>query len=194
MKNIARFCFLISILAYGPLSHARLFLDVSVINKKGIDIGLTLGSELHSREEVKPTEDIRIGMKSGLSVLLRASFNDKVESATMPITKESDPKIDLEKDKKQVKKQDKKEVKKVAPDKKKTADLKDTETEVATTPLRVIGPSSKIVIRGRVIGIDGSIVKDFFKEPLIVTLGETAIVTHSQNSQLVEIKIKPHIE
>ncbi len=190
MKNIARFCFLISILAYGPLSHARLFLDVSVINKKGIDIGLTLGSELHSREEVKPTEDIRIGMKSGLSVLLRASFDDKVESATMPIAKEADPKIDLEKDKKQVNKQ----VKKVAPDKKKTADLKETEAEVATTPLRVIGPSSKIVIRGRVIGTDGSIVKDFFKEPLIVTLGETAIVTHSQNSQLVEIKIKPHIE
>jgi len=186
MKNIARFCFLICILAYGPLSQARLFLDVSVINKKGIDIGLTLGSELHSREEVKPTEDIRIGMKSGLSVLLRASFDDKVESATMPIEKEADPKIHLDKDKK--------EIKKATPDKKKMADLKDSETEVAITPIKVIGPSSKIVIRGRVIGTDGSIVKDFFKEPLIVTLGETAVVTHSQNSQLVEIKIKPHIE
>ncbi len=190
MKNIARFCFLICILAYGPLCQARLFLDVSVINKKGIDIGLTLGSELHSREEVKPTEDIRIGMKSGLSVLLRASFDDKVESATMPIAKEADPKIDLDIDLDI----DKKEIKKATPDKKKMADLKDSETEVAITPIKVIGPSSKIVIRGRVIGTDGSIVKDFFKEPLIVTLGETAVVTHSQNSQLVEIKIKPHIE
>lgn len=57
---------------------ARLLLDVSVLNKKGIDIGLTLGSEIHSREEVRRDEDINLAMKSGLSVLLRASLTPKL--------------------------------------------------------------------------------------------------------------------
>jgi len=112
-----------------------------VLNKKGIDIGLTLGSELHSKEEVRSTEDISLVMKSGVSVLLRASYDDKVESGA-----------------------------------------------------KVIGPSSKVIIKGRIIGIDGQIVKDFFDTPLVVRLGKTAVVTYSKDSQLIELKIKPHIE
>lgn len=58
----------------------------------------------------------------------------------------------------------------------------------------IIGPSSKVIIRGRIIGTDGSIIKDFFENPLVVSLGEETIVTHSKDSQLVELKIKPHIK
>jgi hypothetical protein len=54
--------------------QARLFLDVSVINKKGIDIGLTLGSELHSVEEVREDNSITLTMKSGIRVELNAHF------------------------------------------------------------------------------------------------------------------------
>ncbi|MAF77096.1 MAG: hypothetical protein CME63_12515 [Halobacteriovoraceae bacterium] len=139
---------------------ARLLLDVSVLNKKGIDIGLTLGSEIHSREEVRRDEDINLAMKSGLSVLLRASFNPEIESGKS-FTNENfvGPR---------------------RPDE--------------DAPVVIIGPSSKVIIRGRIIGTDGSIIKDFFENPLVVSLGEETIVTHSKDSQLVELKIKPHIK
>ena len=153
MKYLLTLIFLITC----SVSHARLFLDVSVVNKKGIDIGLTIGSEVHSREEVRPTEDINLSMKSGLSVLLRASFDNKVENGD-PLPLPTDPNV-----------------------------------SALEIPV-VIGPSSKIIIRGRVIGVDGSILEDFFEKPLVVTLGETKVVTHSKDSQLVEIKIKPHIQ
>ncbi len=151
-------------------SHARLFLDVSVLNKKGIDIGLTLGSELHSREEVHAKEDIVLSMKSGVSVLLRASFDDKVESGETVAA----------------------EAENIAQEDNKTAE-DSKQQDVSKKVTSVIGPSSKIIIRGRVIGVDGKIVKDFFKEPLVVNLGETEVVTYSKDSQLVELKIKPHI-
>jgi len=166
---------LILFLLIGPLSHARLFLDVSILNKKGIDIGLTLGSELHSSEEVRPKEDIGLTMKSGMSVLLRAAFEDKPESGQLVSALNS------------LNEGEEEEVKKENKENKKNK-------EDSNVPISVIGPSSKVIIQGRVIGIDGKILKDFYKEPLVVKLGETKVVTHAKDSQLVEIKIKPHIQ
>lgn len=60
-------------------AQARLFLDVSILNKKGIDIGLTLGSELHSVEEVRATKPIQLKMRSGIKVILEASFVEVFE-------------------------------------------------------------------------------------------------------------------
>lgn len=60
-------------------AQARLFLDVSILNKKGIDIGLTLGSELHSVEEVRETKPIQLKMRSGIKVILKASFVEVFE-------------------------------------------------------------------------------------------------------------------
>ncbi len=171
MKPIVQLCALLILTLYTSTSYARLFLDVSVLNKKGIDIGLTLGSELHSREEVRPKEDISLAMKSGVSVLLRAAFDDRVESGAAVIS-------EADKVEKPEKVEEAKEIKK----------------EATPQVSSVIGPSSKVIIRGRVIGVDGQIVKDFFDEPLVVSLGETAIVTYSKDSQLVELKIKPHIK
>lgn len=174
MKSTLHTISLFILMFYSSMGHARLFLDISVLNKKGIDIGLTLGSELHSREEVRAREDIRLAMKSGLSVLLRASFNEEVESGK-EIAVETEAKVEKESLKK-----------------KKENSIGDDE-ETPKKAVAVIGPSSKVIIRGRVIGVNGEIVKDFFDEPLVVTLGETKVVTYSKDSQLVELKIKPHI-
>ena len=54
---------------------ARLLVDVTVMNKKGIDIGLTLGSELHATEEVTGDQAIVLQLKSGLKVVLLARFS-----------------------------------------------------------------------------------------------------------------------
>ncbi len=174
MKKSALFLILSLI---GPLSHAGLYLDVSVVDKKGIDIGLTLGSEIHSREEVRPKEDITLTMKSGLSVLLRASFDQTILSgeaapATVVENNESKEKAELKTESKE---------------------LNELQAEKAVPPT-IIGPSSHIIIRGRVIGVDGKVLEDFFDNPLIVTLGDSKTITHSKDSQLVEIKIKPHIQ
>jgi len=141
MKSLYKIYILLTLSFYCSSSYGRLFLDVSILNKKGIDIGLTLGSELHSREEVRPTQDISLVMKSGVSVLLRASYDNKIDSDD-----------------------------------------------------NIIGPSSKVIIKGRIIGVDGQIVKDFYDNPLMVNLGKTVAVTYSKDSQLIELKIKPHIE
>lgn len=141
MKSLYRICTLFILTLYCSSSYGRLFLDVSVLNKKGIDIGLTLGSELDSREEVRATKDIKLVMKSGISVLLRASYDNQIESGES-----------------------------------------------------VIGPSSKVIIKGQIIGVDGEILKDFYDNPLVVELENTAIVTYSKDSQLIELKIKPHVQ
>lgn len=60
-------------------AQARLLLDVSILNKKGIDIGLTLGSELHSIEEVRTNKPIQLKMRSGIKVILNASFIEVFE-------------------------------------------------------------------------------------------------------------------
>ncbi len=54
-------------------------MDVSIINKKGIDKGLTLGSELHSIEEVNNRENIVLKMRSGIQVILQAKFAELEE-------------------------------------------------------------------------------------------------------------------
>jgi len=141
MKSLYKIYIFVILMLYCSTSYGRLFLDVSILNKKGIDIGLTLGSELHSREEVRSTEDISLIMKSGARVLLRASYDDQAESGD-----------------------------------------------------NIIGPSSKVIIKGRIIEVDGQIVKDFYEHPLVVKLGETVAVTYSKDSQLIELKIKPLIE
>jgi len=57
--------------------HSRLFLDISMIEKKGIDIGLTLGSEIHSTEEAIEGKPIVIIMNSGIKLTLNAHFVQK---------------------------------------------------------------------------------------------------------------------
>ena len=54
--------------------QARLFLDVSIESKKGIDSELTLGSELHATKEVIGKSEISLKLKSGLKVFLKAIF------------------------------------------------------------------------------------------------------------------------
>lgn len=73
-----RFIVFIFIMLAIP-AQARLLLDVSILNKKGIDIGLTLGSELHSIEEVRTNKPIQLKMRSGIKVILNASFIEVFE-------------------------------------------------------------------------------------------------------------------
>ena len=72
MKTLCLLTFLI----FAQSSQARLFLDVSLVNKKGIDIGLTLGSELHSSEVVNRGRPIILKLKSGVQVEMKAVFGD----------------------------------------------------------------------------------------------------------------------
>lgn len=58
--------------------HARLFLDVSIENKKGIDRELTLGSELHATKEVLSSLPITLRLKSGLEVKLKTTFENEL--------------------------------------------------------------------------------------------------------------------
>ncbi len=54
--------------------QAKLYLNVSVLVKKGINIGITLASEVHSVEEVRPNVPINIKLKNGVSIDLEANF------------------------------------------------------------------------------------------------------------------------
>jgi hypothetical protein len=123
-------------------THARLFLDVSILNKKGIDIGLTLGSELHSIEEVRHNEDIILRMRSGVKIVLQASFIEEGK------------------------------------------DFKGTDE---------YGPSSKILVKGKILDSQNKVLKDFTNEPVVISLEEEKKVIHSQESQLVEVTLKPHL-
>lgn len=124
------------------LAHARLFLDVSIVNKKGIDIGLTLGSELHSIEEVSHNEKILLKMRSGIQVLLDAYFIEE------------------------------------------RGELDDKET---------FGPSSYVIVTGKIMDSQNKVLKDFTNEPLKIPLEEKKQILHSQESQLVEVTLKPHL-
>ena len=124
-------------------TQARLFLNVSIINKKGIDIGLTLGSELHSVEEVRSSQPIELKMKSGIKVILETEF---IEISSKLEEKE------------------------------------------------VYGPISKIKVRGKILNFDDNVLKDFRKEPLLISLEEEHKVIYSQSSQLVEIILKPYLK
>ncbi len=121
--------------------QARLFLDVSVINKKGIDIGLTLGSELHSAEEVRENKSITLTMKSGIKVEINAQFLEE--------------KLGL---------------------------------------LKSHGPSQEILVTGKIYNNKGVVLKNFENEALKVKLEEIVNITYSQDSQLVEVRIKPYLK
>lgn len=123
-------------------AQARLFLDVSVINKKGIDIGLTLGSELHSIEEVRHNEKIILRMRSGIRLVLEAYF------------------------------------------------VEERPEYVGGTEF---GPSSQIIVEGKILDSQNNVLKDFTKEPVKIDLEEIRKVIHSQESQLVEVTLKPHL-
>ena len=49
-------------------------LDVSVLHRKGIDTGLVLQSEVHSKEEILGDREISVGPKDGPRVLVRAGL------------------------------------------------------------------------------------------------------------------------
>jgi hypothetical protein len=136
---ILSWCFLVTP-AFG-----RLFLDVSIVNKKGIDIGLTLGSELHSIEEVRHNENILLKMRSGIQVVLDAYF---IEERT-PIN----------------------------------------ELEAS----EVYGPSSFVVVKGKILDSQNKVLKDFTKDPLKIPLEGKQQILHSQESQLVEVTLRPHL-
>ncbi len=55
-------------------AEARLLLNVSILHHKGIDKGITLLSEFHSKEEVPPQKEFLIKMREGVEVLLVVDF------------------------------------------------------------------------------------------------------------------------
>ncbi len=66
------FCLFIFLLA--TTVHANLYLDVDLINKKGIDKGLVLVNELHTTEEVFGIRPVAIEMKDHMRLELVAKF------------------------------------------------------------------------------------------------------------------------
>lgn len=167
IMNILSFKILKKILLFNVIfisleARGSLLIDVSIFNKKGIDIGLTLGSELHSTEEIHKGEDINLTMKSGVSLLLRVLFKDQEEFGKKKGSSSF-------------------------------GEASEGEKKKERTSL-TIGPSSDIIIRGRVIGVDGKILKDFFEKPLIIPLGQKVNIKYAKNSQLVEIYMRPYLK
>jgi len=66
---------LTSILLFGAnQAYAGLYLNVSILHHKGIDKGITLLSEYHSKEEVPPQKKLRIKMREGVELQLLIDF------------------------------------------------------------------------------------------------------------------------
>ena len=64
---------------WGALpASARLYLNASIYDKKGIDLGLNLASELHVLEEVRKGQEIVLQMRAGIEVRLKAHFQEDV--------------------------------------------------------------------------------------------------------------------
>ncbi len=59
-------------------AFARLYLNASIYDKKGIDLGLNLASELHVLEEVRKGQEIVLQMRAGIEVRLKAHFQEEV--------------------------------------------------------------------------------------------------------------------
>jgi hypothetical protein len=59
--------------------EARLFFQVSIENKKGIDLGLILTSELHSMEEVIIGRPLLLRMKNGVAIEMKAYWSEPKE-------------------------------------------------------------------------------------------------------------------
>ena len=75
MQRLIIFCFIFTFSA-----SAVIRLNINVINKKGIDKGLVLISELHAMEEIAGEEGIVLQMRNGPRLVLKASFADDPEN------------------------------------------------------------------------------------------------------------------
>lgn len=75
MARVVLTILLLSILAPA---RAGLHFDIKIVHQKGIDKGLTLISELHSFESLVLGREVRLKMKNGVSVYLRATFIESV--------------------------------------------------------------------------------------------------------------------
>ena len=139
-KGMMKYIFLFSLFLCFSI-EARLFLDISVINKKGIDIGLTLGSELHSVEEVHDKNLISLKMQSGIQVEIKAQFLEEKENKVLGY-----------------------------------------------------GPNPKIIIFGKILDAKGKVLKNFDDVPLKVDLEKMINIGHSQDTQLVEVRVKPYLK
>lgn len=65
---------LLLIFVFPGNAWARLLLNVSILHHKGIDKGITLLSEFHSKEEVPPKKEFKIKMREGVQVSLIVDF------------------------------------------------------------------------------------------------------------------------
>jgi len=61
-------------LFFPYLVQGQLKLNISIILKKGVDQGLILVNELHSAEFVKTKKMIKLRMRNGISVFLKAEY------------------------------------------------------------------------------------------------------------------------
>lgn len=79
------FYFLVSSKAFAGLT-----LQIEAIHKKGIDKGLILTSELHAIEDLAGRKEVRLKMKNGITIFLKASSvqqdNDFGPSSTVVLT------------------------------------------------------------------------------------------------------------
>ncbi len=56
------------------IAHARFFLKVELVFKKGIDQSLTLSNELHSIEPFRSGQELELSMQNGVRVTLSPEF------------------------------------------------------------------------------------------------------------------------
>lgn len=64
--------FLLMLLALQ--AQASLYLNVSIMHHKGIDKGITLLSEFHSKEEILPKKELHVKMRDGVELFLNVNF------------------------------------------------------------------------------------------------------------------------
>tara|TARA_R110002072_G_scaffold534_2_gene3562 strand:+ start:102390 stop:102803 length:414 start_codon:yes stop_codon:yes gene_type:complete len=63
-------------LLFTQAVSAKLYLNVSILVKKGVNLGITLASELQSVEEIRPEVPVIIKMKNGVIIEIQASFEN----------------------------------------------------------------------------------------------------------------------
>lgn len=77
MFKVSRICLFLSLLMVGKL-FALTNINISVINKKGMDHQFELVDELHSVELFEPEKPIRLKMNNGLEVHLKLKYETSV--------------------------------------------------------------------------------------------------------------------
>lgn len=65
---------LVLLILFSLKANAGLVLNIGILHHKGIDKGITLLSEFHSKEEVPPQKELRIKMREGVEVRLMVDF------------------------------------------------------------------------------------------------------------------------